>query len=191
MSEWVKTRKVPLIQFSRKVSSPHSFPLWIFFLSLYYVACRILVPHPGIKYVPTALGVQSLNHKNTRDVHVHFSRWLGGMKMKASSVFENARTWQKVPEEESLGHFEADTELWADCKCSIRHWGLAGWMWWNVESTALKTCKECIALTVSDWCQNKYEKSRFIPFECCVHKAPFNSSSWLFWPCCWYICTQA
>lgn len=53
--------------------------------------------------------------------------------MKASSVFENARTWQKVPEEESLGHFEADTELWADCKCSIRHWGQwlaeCGGMW--------------------------------------------------------------
>ena len=53
--------------------------------------------------------------------------------MKASSVFENARPWQKVPEEESLGHFEADTELWADCKCSIRHWGQwlaeCGGMW--------------------------------------------------------------
>lgn len=31
--------------------------------------------------------------------------------MKANSVFESARTWQEVPEEEPLGHFEADTEL--------------------------------------------------------------------------------
>ena len=115
MSEWVNTWKVPLTQFSRKVCSPHALPLWIFFLRLYYVAYRILVPHPGIEHVPTALGEQSLNHRNTREIHVHFSRWLDGRKMKATSVFENARTWQKVSEEESLGHFESDTELWADC----------------------------------------------------------------------------
>ena len=66
MSEWVNTRKVPLIQFAKKVSSPHTLPLWIFFLRLYFVACRILVPHTEIEHVPTALGVQSLNHKNTR-----------------------------------------------------------------------------------------------------------------------------
>lgn len=38
------------------VSSPHFFFFW-----LCYVACRVLVPQPGISPAPPALGVQALN----------------------------------------------------------------------------------------------------------------------------------
>ena len=34
----------------------------------HYVACRILVPHPGIELVSPALGTPSLNHWTTREV---------------------------------------------------------------------------------------------------------------------------
>ena len=35
-----------------------------------YVACRILVPQPGTKLMPPALGAQSLNHWATREVPI-------------------------------------------------------------------------------------------------------------------------
>ena len=38
------------------------------FFWLHSVACGILVPQPGIKPVPSALGAQSLNHWTAREV---------------------------------------------------------------------------------------------------------------------------
>ena len=43
---------------------------YFIYLFLYLAACLILVPQPGIKPVPPALGVQSLNHWSIREVHV-------------------------------------------------------------------------------------------------------------------------
>ena len=42
----------------------------LFFFWPHHVACGILVPQPGIKPVPPALGVQSLNHWTSREVHL-------------------------------------------------------------------------------------------------------------------------
>ena len=41
-------------------------PLWFFFFKLYYMACRILVPWPGIEPTPSAVKMQSPNHWTTR-----------------------------------------------------------------------------------------------------------------------------
>ena len=41
--------------------------LFIYFWS-HSVACGILVPRPGIEHRPPALGVQSLNHRTTKEV---------------------------------------------------------------------------------------------------------------------------
>ena len=45
---------------------PH--PLFKFFFWPGCVACRILVPLPGIKPAPPAVEAQSLNHGTTREV---------------------------------------------------------------------------------------------------------------------------
>ena len=47
--------------------TPPGKPLFIY-LWLHYVACRMLVPQPGIEPVPPALEVQSSNHWITRGV---------------------------------------------------------------------------------------------------------------------------
>ena len=41
-----------------------------FFFLLRFVACGILVPQPGIKPMPPAVGVWSLNHWTTREVPI-------------------------------------------------------------------------------------------------------------------------
>ena len=48
---------------------------YFFFLRLYCMACRSLVPQPGFEPVPPALGTPSLNHWTTREVQKLFHRW--------------------------------------------------------------------------------------------------------------------
>ena len=45
-----------------------SAPPFLFFFWLHRVACRILVPQPGMEPVPPALGDWSLNHWTSREV---------------------------------------------------------------------------------------------------------------------------
>ena len=48
-----------------------------------YVACRILVPQPGTKLMPPALGAQSLNHWATREVpRIHLLTQISDMLQK-------------------------------------------------------------------------------------------------------------
>ena len=44
--------------------------LLFFFLRLYHLACRILVPQPGTEVVPPALGAWTLNHWTTGQVPI-------------------------------------------------------------------------------------------------------------------------
>ena len=62
---WKKTCKKDNTQ---KIST---YNIWCFsFFFFFGQVCRILVPWPGTETVPPALGTQSLNHRNTREIPI-------------------------------------------------------------------------------------------------------------------------
>ena len=63
-----------------------TFPGRNFFFWLYYLACRILVPRPGIKPTIPAVEAQSLNHWTTRHIIIDSSISILLFKFESSDI---------------------------------------------------------------------------------------------------------
>ena len=63
-------RKTPQLHHTRMSVTRMNFGKVLFFFFATYVACGNLVPQPGIKPMPPAVGAQSLNHWTFREVLV-------------------------------------------------------------------------------------------------------------------------